>query len=79
MAKLLYMTTHGTDDPTRASLAFVGAAGAQDAGHEPTVALLIDATFLMKDQIRDSITPVGFAPLKELMATVIANGTPIHV
>ncbi len=69
MAKLLYMSTHGTDDPTRASLAFIAANGAKEAGHEPLVALLIDGTFLMKDTIVESITPVGFPPLKEIMAT----------
>ncbi len=79
MARLLYVTTHGTDDPTRASLAFLGANGAKQAGHDPVVALLADGTFLMKSQIADSIVPVGFSPLKELFATAVANRTPIYV
>ena len=79
MAKLLFVGTHSSDDPTRASMPFIGANGATEAGHEPTVALLIDATLLMKDVIADSISPVGFPPLKEIMATTIANKTPIHV
>ena len=58
----------------------MGANGAQEAGHEPIIALLADATYIMKDSIRESMTPVGFpSPLKELMATAVANGTPIHV
>ena len=79
MARILYYTTHGTDDPTRAGLAFIGANGAKQAGHDPVVALLIDATFLMKSDIAQSITPVGFPPLSEAMATTISDGTPIHV
>jgi hypothetical protein len=29
--------------------------------------------------VRDAITPVGFPPLKEIMAITVANRTPIHV
>jgi len=79
MARILYYGTHGTDDPSRAAMPFFAANGAKEAGHEPIIALLIDATYLMKDPVGQSITPVGFPPLRELMATAIANGTPIHV
>ncbi len=79
MARIIYYTTHGTDDPTRAGLAFIGANGAKDAGHQPEIALLADGTYLMKDGVPAVITPVGFAPLQDIMAISIANGTPIHV
>ncbi len=79
MARLLYYTTHGTDDPTRAGLAFIGANGAKQAGHDPVIALLGDATYLIKGDISKSITPVGFPALSEIMATTISNATPIHV
>ena len=79
MAKLLYVTTHGTDDPTRASLAFVGANGATEAGHQPTVALIGDATVLVKDTIREHVHGVGFPVLSEIAATTIANQTSIYV
>jgi hypothetical protein len=32
MAKLLYVGSHGGEDPTRAGLVFVGANGAKEAG-----------------------------------------------
>ena len=32
MAKLIYVGSHGVEDPTRAGLVFVGANGARDAG-----------------------------------------------
>ena len=79
MAKILFVGTHGTDDPTRAGLVFVGANGAKEAGHEPIIALLGDATFLMKDTIAAATVPVGWPSVKDLLATAIANGTQIHV
>ena len=79
MARILYSGTHGADDPTRAAMPFIAANGAEQAGHEPIIALSVDATYLMKEQLPQSITPVGFPPLSEIMATTIANGTPIHV
>ncbi len=79
MAKILYYTTHGTEDPTRAGLTFIAANGAKEAGHEPIVGLLAEATVLMKGDIPKSVTPVGFGPLNEIMATTISNGTPIYV
>ncbi len=33
MANLLFITTHSTDDPTRAAMAFIAANGAKEAGH----------------------------------------------
>jgi len=47
-AKLLYVGSHGVDDPTHAGLVFVGANGARDAGHEATVALIGDATLFIR-------------------------------
>ena len=79
MAKILYYTTHGTDDPTRAGLAFVGANGAKEAGHEPVIGLLAEGTYLSKEGISSVVVPVGFPPVSELMAIAIKNGTPIHV
>ena len=79
MAKLLYVGTHSTGDPTRAAMPFVAANGAIEAGHEPSIALLIDGTLLMKDVITENITPVAFPPLKEIMGATIANKTLIYV
>ena len=48
MARLLYVGSHGVEDPTRAGLLFVGANGAKEAGHSPLIALVGDAVLLMK-------------------------------
>ena len=79
MAKLLYVGTHGTDDPTRASMPFISASGATEAGHEPSIALLIESVVLLKDGVADNVTGVGFPVLGEIMSGVIANKTPIYV
>ena len=79
MAKLLYVGTYGTDDPTRATFPFLLAKGAIDAGHETGVTLMGEATYLMREGVPEQIQGVGIAPLKELMDFVIAQGVPINV
>ncbi|MBI4476048.1 MAG: multidrug transporter, partial [Acidobacteria bacterium] len=48
MAKLLLVGTHGPDDPTRASLPYHMGKGAIEAGHEVSIALMVDAPFILK-------------------------------
>ena len=66
MAKLLYIGTHGTDDPTRATFPFLMAKGAIDAGHEAGIILMGDAALLIKDHIAAQVQGVGVPPLREL-------------
>lgn len=79
MAKLLYSTTFGSDDPLRASFPFFLALGAIEEGHEPSIALLGEATILMKDYIAQEINGVGWPPLNELLAKTIEHEIPIYV
>lgn len=79
MAKILYTSSHGSDDPTRATIAFVAAIGAIDAGHEPELALMGEATYLMKDDISDQIHGVGWPPLKDLWPKLIEHAVPVYV
>lgn len=79
MATILYISTYGTDDPTRASLAVVTAAGAVEAGHRAQMALLGEATSLMKDYIAEQIQGVGVPALKELLPDIINHNVPIYV
>jgi uncharacterized protein len=79
MASVLYTSTFGSDDPTRATIAFVAALGALDAGHQAQIALLGEATYLMKDYIVEQIHGVGWGALKDLLTRVIAQGVPIYV
>ena len=79
MGKVLYSSTYGSDDPTRASLPFHMALGAIEAGHQPEIALIAEATYLMKDTVAETIQGVGMPSLKELLAKVVENKVPIHV
>ena len=79
MATILYSSSYGTDDPTRATIPFVSVTGAIDAGHEPQMVLLGEATYLMKDHLAEQIHGVGWPPLKDSMTKVIDHGVPIFV
>ncbi len=79
MGKLLYVGTYGTDDVTRATMPFLGASGALDAGHEPSVVLMGEAVYLMKDEITDSVDGVGLPQLRQLFDKIVGAKVPIHV
>ena len=79
MATVLYTSTYGTDDPTRATLPFLGVLGAAEAGHQGQILLQGEATFLMKEYLAAQIHGVGWPPLTELLAKVIDQNIPIYV
>ncbi|MEE9285007.1 MAG: sulfur reduction protein DsrE, partial [Dehalococcoidia bacterium] len=73
MATLLYFSTNGSENPTKAVLPFLGANGAIEAGHEAQIVLFGDAVVVMKDVVANSVVPMGWPPLKDLLATTIKN------
>ena len=79
MAKLLYVGTHGTDDPTKATFPFLMAKGAIEAGHEAGIILMGESAPLMKDHIAQQVHGVGVPPLKELMDFIVDHKVPITV
>jgi predicted peroxiredoxin len=80
MAKLLITAVTGSQDPTRASIAFhVAANGAAAAGMECGVALAGDATELLKAEVRDAVRGVGIPPLAELFAGCRDKGVSFYV
>jgi predicted peroxiredoxin len=79
MAKILYLGTAGSDDPTRAGFPFQWALGARDAGHEAEVFLAGEAVYLMKSTIADAVLPVAMPAVKELIDEVVAQRVPIFV
>lgn len=79
MAKILYQGTCGPESPTRAVFPFDLAGAAVDAGIEAEIFLLGEAVLLMKDVLANSVLPVGAAPLKNLLATVVEKKVPIYV
>jgi uncharacterized protein involved in oxidation of intracellular sulfur len=79
MGKLLYVGTYGTDDPTRATMPFIAASGALKRDHEPSIALMGEAVYLMKGEVVDQVDGVGFPPLRQLMDEIIGAKVPIYV
>ncbi len=79
MASLPYFSTNGSENPTKAVIPFLGANGAVEAGHEAKIILFGDAVVVMKDVVAESVVPVGWPPLKEIMAETVRHGVPIYV
>lgn len=79
MERILAVGTHGTDDPTRASLPFITAAGALAAGKNVAIALLGDAAYLARAQVAASVQGVGFPPLQEVILKLLDGEVPVYV
>jgi predicted peroxiredoxin len=79
VATLLFTSTFGSDDPTRATFAFVLAAGAVEAGHDAQIVLLGEAVYLMKNTIAQHIQAVGLPALAEIFQKTIDYGIPVFV
>jgi predicted peroxiredoxin len=79
MARILYLGTAGSDDPTRAAFPFQWALGARDAGHEAEVFLAGEAVYLMKNVVADAVLPVAMPALRELIDEVVAQRVPVFV
>jgi uncharacterized protein involved in oxidation of intracellular sulfur len=79
MATILYAGTAGSDDPTRASIPFHLALGAIEAGHKAEVALIGEATYLMKNAVAEQIRGVGVPVLTDLLSKAAASGVDVFV
>jgi predicted peroxiredoxin len=80
MAKLLYVATHGPDDPTKACMPIhLAVNGAAEAGIDTEINLAGDAAVLIQDYYINSLMPLGFPPLKDLMAKAQDKGIHIFV
>lgn len=79
MAKLLFIGSHGSADPTNATFPFSLANGAVEAGHEPSIVLTNEAVVLMSDTVAQNVHGVGWPLLTEILAQTIENRTPIYI
>ena len=71
---LIFLCTHGSDDPERATLPFVAANVAATAGQEAIVVCTIDGVWLGTKGGADAITSPGLPPLAALYAEFVGNG-----
>lgn len=79
MAKLAFVATHGSENPTKACFTFLQAKNAVEAGIEAEISLMGDAVVLMRESVRNGVVPVGWPPLKELFDSVVEHKIPIYV
>jgi predicted peroxiredoxin len=80
MATLLYVATHGPDDPTKACMPFhLAVNGAVVAGIDTEINLTGDAALLIQDRTIDALVPLGFPPLKDLIRSAVEHNVPIYV
>src|SRR5262249_39987090 len=74
---IMMKSAWGSDEPTRASFAFVHGLALADAGHQVQIFLTGEATYLMRKATSDAITPVGWPPLSETREKILAKHIPI--
>jgi hypothetical protein len=74
---ILMRSSWGTDDPTRASFVFSHGLLLSDAGHDVQIFLTAEATYLMRKVTVDSVKPLGWPPLTETMAKIVAKRIPV--
>jgi predicted peroxiredoxin len=77
--RVLIKSAWGSADPTQAAFPFHHAIAFAEGGHEVQIFLLGEAVSLMRSVVAASVIPVGWPPLSEALATVVAHRVPIHV
>lgn len=78
MNRFVISLTHATEDPDRATVAFVVANAALGSDQETVVFLSTDAVLLSIRGAADEVSEDGFAPLKELMTNFAEAGGKIY-
>jgi predicted peroxiredoxin len=78
--EVLYISTNGATDATKASIPWhLAVNGSLEAGQSARIVLAGDGAEVVKADVRDALEGVGVPPLRELVAKAMANGVPIHV
>ena len=77
--KVLIKTAWGSDESTKACFAFLHANAFAEAGHEVQIFLLGEAVNLMKSELSNSVMPVGWPPLAEILRKTIEHQIPLNV
>ena len=77
MSRFMAQSTHGRDDPERATLPFIVANVAASADQEAIVLLTIEGVWLATKGYADAIHHPGMPPLSEVIASLLANGGEI--
>jgi predicted peroxiredoxin len=76
--KILMKSAWGSDDPTKAAFPFLHGDVLSEAGHEVQIFLLGEAVSLMRKSVANAVVPVGWPPLGEVLAKLVAKKIPIY-
>src|SRR5437016_7521209 len=76
--KILMKSAWGSDDPTKAAFPFLHGHALAEAGHEVQIFLLGEAVSLMRKSVANSVVPVGWPPLSEVLSKIVAKKIPIY-
>ena len=76
--KILMKSAWGSDDPTKAAFPFLHGDALSEAGHEVQIFLLGEAVSLMRKSVANAVVPVGWPPLAEALAKLVAKKIPIY-
>ena len=77
--KMVYVLTHGAEDPERCTFPFVLAGAAMAMDVQCTVVIQGSAVFLVKKGIIEHVKVPGLTPLKELVDNFLENGGELLV
>jgi predicted peroxiredoxin len=77
--KVLIKSAWGSDESTKAAFAFLHANAFAEAGHDVQIFLLGEAVNLMKNEMMNSIHPVGWPSLSEIMPKTISHKIPLNI
>ena len=78
--KVLYLTTTGASDPTKASLPLhIAANGSVEADQECAVVLAGDATELVSQESAARLEGVGVPAARDLFQKLLDNQVPVYV
>ena len=76
--KILMKSAWGSDDPTKAAFPFLHGDVLSEAGHEVQIFLLGEAVSSMRKSVANAVVPVGWPPLAEVVAKLVAKKIPIY-
>ena len=77
--KILFIGSQGSNNPTQAAFPFVYAKGAIEAGHEPTIFLAGESTYLLKQEVANLTQAVGLPKQSDLWADIVKARVPVFV
>ena len=77
---ILYMSTFGTSDWTKASIPWhLAVNGSIEVGQDAVIVLAGDAAELVVAARREAVEGVGLPPLRDLVSKARERSVPVHV